>query len=343
MSGDLRQQGRVRPVGGVRPLPGIDAGLAAQDAATIDGGLHRGQEVARATEPIAGVVKMMRLKAARTAMKLKWMDLGGPDSQLGLPMSQSFPITQADGSITMNFRGGTLHVLSDGDAIVAPEQITMDANYRVAISFEGMGLEIRQEHDGDELYGSLSLTDGGRRRIEDFTIPQVTLGPESNHRIYKTSMELFHDRPPSDISIAIKLFEHDEGDRDAMRAEIRKRVHQVFDKAVEEVGDAVPGPVGAAAAAMSRETGVDNSLTHWAVTALADGIDAFLGLGDDQYNGTILTIPYEEQLHIPPLQTYRCSHDPQTIDYTHKVTVNSRDDGHDLGQVSLLFKVRSAL
>ena len=96
---------------------------------------------------------------------------------------------KSDTGFEIDFRGGTMRVLNNNS-----DEILVDAHYRVAVTFEGLGLEMRQEKR-DELYGNISVAIGSLQSLNHITIPKFILRPAAENRIYQTSAVLFDGRP----------------------------------------------------------------------------------------------------------------------------------------------------
>lgn len=272
---------------------------------------------------------------ARRAILDKWAEQGGPASSVGLPLDPQFSLVSIPGGSQVNFRGGSMKVMDRNPGVVNIE------SRRVVVTFEGYGLEIRQE-SGDELYGTLDCKVGSTGYKQSFDLLQVELGPEDSNRIYQSSIVLW-DGPPADINIVASLAENDEGNREEVRQRMRQRIGQIFQAGAGLVGaSVVPGAESIAAqSSLAAESASNDSLVTWALNGISDLIGEVLGLGDDAYNPAALTITANEMMQVPPLQTYRCWSDARTIPFTHSRTVTCRDDGGDVGQITVLFRVRA--
>lgn len=274
-----------------------------------------------------------RYRRDRQTLIDRWRVLGGPASPLGLPLDPAFPLNSLPNGAKVVFRGGALKVRNNDPGVV--EVVTES----VIVSFEGFGLDIRQER-GDELYGTLDCKIGSTGYRQSFDLPQVELGPEESNRVFQSSIVLW-DGPPADINIIASLAEHDEGDREQVRQMVRGRVRQIFEKGQQAMGALVPGSeTTAVKSALASESISNNSLQDWLIDGIGDLVNDVLGLGDDLYNPVGLTITAAEMRQFPPLQTYHCWSDTRTIPFTHSRTVTCRDDGGDPGQVTMLFLVR---
>ena len=216
------------------------------------------------------------------------------------------------------------------------------ASNHVVVTFEGFGLEIRQEQ-GDEIYGSVHGLVGSQGYTKEFVVPEQELGPEGNNRIAQLGIVLW-EGPPIDLGIVLSLAEHDNGDRETVRKEIRDRVKQVSEKAGQVLAGGALGGGAAqnAGVAMQAESSQSESLWDWVRNGIADLIDKILGLGDDPYNPIGFTISEAMMRNIPPLQKYRCSNDPILLDVTEGLAkmMRSKDNADDLGQITACFTIR---
>jgi hypothetical protein len=312
---------------------GLVAETGGFDRSIHNPGTAQGAGVAESAEAIKQRNEAIKAASARKLIQERWLAIGGPASDLGLPYDPNFPPMKTADAHEVVFRGGSMRVLDDH-----PDDITIDVRYRARVTFQGIGLEMRQESDGDELFGTISVAMGSTVDLKHYTIPEFVLGPDANNRIYQGVIEL-HNGRPNDISVIAKIFEHDSGDRAALRQEARNRVKQAFESGTAIVGAAAGGAVGTAATAIGNESKTQGSFFDWLRDGLADGITNFLGIGDDEYNTVAVDIPFNDMIRIPPTLVYHCSHDSRSIEYTHKMTTTCRDDGGDMGQISLLFKV----
>jgi hypothetical protein len=285
--------------------------------------------------PIVGIdPQVLKAIKARAAILDKWRELDGPRSPVGLPLDPNFVLTNAPDGCMMDFRGGSMHVMDNNPGVVNIE------TRRVVVTFEGFGLEQRQEK-GDELYGTLDCNVGSTGYRRSFDLAQVELGPDDDNRIYQSPIVLW-DGPPADINIVAALVENDSGDREEIRNDIRERVRQIFELGSKLAGGIAPGRESDAVfSSLGSESAAAGSLWDWLITAGGDVIDHILGLGDDPYNPAGLTITAEEMRQIAPEQTYTCWNDPRSIPYTHRRTITGTDDGGDVGQITVLFRVRS--
>ncbi|MFB1487707.1 MULTISPECIES: hypothetical protein [unclassified Thiocapsa] len=277
-------------------------------------------------------------RRARNAIMNHWLQSGGPASAVGLPLDPSFPVLNMAGDkMRSDFRGGRL-TFNDHDGTVVESEL-----HKVVVTFEGYGLEIRQE-DGDEIFGSIHSTIGTSGYTKDIVLPEVVLGPEGNNRIQQYGMVLY-EGPPVDLGIVLSLTEHDSGDRKAVRDEVRVRVNQIFQEARNAAAAGAAGSAAQqAATAMTNESLVSSSLQNWIINGAADLINDLLGMGDDPYNPVGFTITANQMQNIPPMLQYRCSSDPRVINFTQGLSrmMTGRDDAGDVGQITALFSIRPA-
>lgn len=285
------------------------------------------QNTSRVADAMAEIA---RQRQAREAVMNRWMALGGPRSPLGLPRQASFDVEPVAGGYEVPFRGGTMKVMG-GDPSKAIESVTR----QVIVTFEGYGLEMRQEK-GDDIYGYIAAKIGSTGYKKDFDIPIARVGPDDNNRVRPYSVILW-EGPPVDLNLAVRMVEHDAGDSQAIRDEIRKRVNQIFDTAAQAAGGSA---VDVALSGYAGEAQANGDLVRWLLNAAADGIAELLGLGDDPYNEQGMTITADQMQRDLAAKTYRCWSDPHTIEYTHALTCDGYDDAGDHGRITLLFRVR---
>lgn len=268
---------------------------------------------------------------AAAKMKAKWVEMGGPSSDLGLPKDRELIVTERNGAFVCDFRGGQM--VMDHD----PGEIVVNTSNRVAVVFEGFGLEQRQE-SGDEIFGSIHGRLGSLGYIKDFAIPEVPLGPDGANRIAQLGITIY-EGPPADLNVVLYLIEHDSGDRKKVREEIRKHVQKSFETAGSAIGGVAGVPVGSF---FDAEKSSEASLQKLVIEGATELIDKILGMGDDPYNQVGFTISSDMMLHPGHAQNYRCSSDPRSLKFTNdlKFTTTSRDDGGDLGQISALFSIQ---
>jgi hypothetical protein len=274
----------------------------------------------------------IRANLSHQRIKQHWLESGGADSPVGLPKDPVFPMQHEDGHYMVEFRGGDIRIRDNGQGLV------LNATRRVAVVFEGFGLEIRQE-SGDEIYGTLSCKVAGTEYRQDFVLPEVQLGPEDNNRISQPGLVLY-EGPPTSLNILLALVEHDDGPRDEIREATRQRFRQVLETAGETVAAGLPGDAASIVSSVTRKEAVaSGDLFEWLANAAADLIFEVLGMGDDPYTTVGLTITAAEMENPPPVMEYRCWADPRVLPYTHARTTLSRDDGGDTGQITAVFRV----
>jgi hypothetical protein len=269
---------------------------------------------------------------ARKTIMNHWLAEGGPSSSLGLPIdSQISAFCDQQGNVCSQFRGGTIKLNDNGDVNITDVR-------RVTLTLEAIGLLQRQE-DGDEIYGTLTVYLGSMGFMKEFVVPEVVLGPSGNNRIQQYSMKIY-EGPPADVCIALNLVEHDSGDRNAIRKEVRARVAQIFNESRDlAAGGAGGGALQSVAAALKGESSSEDSLTGWLVGAAGDLVNNVLGMGDDPYNTIGINISAEQMMNIPPTSHFRASDDPRVIDYTDTLirTTFGHDDAGDIGQITAVF------
>jgi hypothetical protein len=273
-------------------------------------------------------------RIAREQITRRWLQNGGPASPVGLPLDPSFPVLKTANGHAVEFRGGRIS-FQDHDG-----QLVQSDLHHVVVTFEGFGLEVRQE-SGDELYGTVHSQIGSTGFRQDFVLPEVSLGPEDTNRVAQYGTILY-EGPPIDLNVVLSLVEHDSGDRAKVRDEVRLRVGQLF-KAAEDLAAGSPtgDPVQVAGMGLRSEALASSSLKDWLITAVADLINDLLGMGDDPYNMVGFTIAAAEMQTLPPLRQYRCWSDTRMVEFTHSRMTTCRDDAGDVGQITALFSVRA--
>jgi hypothetical protein len=277
-----------------------------------------------------------RPRRAREAIMQYWVQDGGPASPVGLPIDPNFPVLITIGDeLQSEFRGGRLTFKNhDGS-------VTQSDLHQVVVTFEGFGLEIRQE-SGDEIYGSIHVEIGTTGFDNEFVVPEVVLGPEGHNRIGQLGIVLY-EGPPVNLNILLSLTEHDSGDRAAVREEVRAKVKEIFKAAKDAAAGGMAGPAAQRAAqSLNSESIASSSLQDWMLTGVADLINEILGMGDDAYNPVGFTITAAQMQNIPPMLQYRCSSDPRVINFSQGLSrmATCRDDGGDVGQITALFSIR---
>lgn len=274
-----------------------------------------------------------RLRAKLALMK-HWGDIGGPSSDVGLPLDNAFPLIARPNGMGIGFRGGVMNYNENEGTIVIEEPT------HVVVRLEGYGLDIRQE-SGDELCGTISgIVPSTGYRPGPFTLPQETVGPDDNDRIRMHSTVLY-EGPPAALNLIINMIEVDEDEaRDVAISVAQEAAQKGFDAGVGAAA-AQGGPAAEVAVqAAMKESGADEAIHRWINSGVQSFFDRILGTGNDPYAVGVLSIPAAEMVNIPPIQQYRCQADARVVDYTHKRTVSGRDDGSDLGQITLLFTVK---
>jgi hypothetical protein len=280
----------------------------------------------------ADFISALMARNAQRKVMMHWLETGGAGSRLGLPLDASFPVLQSGSDYITEFRGGTVHINSDTGVV------SEDLSGQVVVTFEGFGLEIRQE-DGDEIFGSIQSQIGTTGYQKACAVPEQHLGPGGNNRVAQLGIVLY-EGPPVNLNILLTLFEHDHGDRTKVRNEVKARFKEIFDKAQETVGGMGLGATTVATEVMQAEDSSTNGLKEWLVDGVGGFIADFLGLGDDVYNPVGFTIRHEEMRNPGPMRQYRCSSDPKILNFNISRMTTCTDDGGDLGQISALFSVR---
>lgn len=275
---------------------------------------------------------------ARERIKREWLRMGGPASQLGLPLDPKFPLLKTnDGGFQIQFLGGNLNT-TDANPAVRPS-----AGTTVIVKLEGIGLIVKQESDPDELYGSISVQVPTLDRKDDIDFPNIKLGPDSNNRVWNDGLILYEGEPRF-INMMINMSESDaDANRDRVRRMARDAAAQVYEEAKR---------AAAQAAGIDAETVTNNTLVKqskldemarkYAEEGAQDLLDWIFGTGDDPYGVGHLSISGTEMMNPPPIKQFKCWDDPKLVDYTHQVIVEGYDDGGDRGVIALLFSVKPA-
>lgn len=275
---------------------------------------------------------------ARERIKREWLKMGGPASQIGLPLDPKFPLLRTkDGGFQIQFLGGNLNT-SDADPVVRPS-----AGTTVILKLEGIGLIVKQESDPDELYGSISVQIPTLDRNDHIDFPNIELGPEPNRRVWNDGLILYEGEPRF-INIVINMVE---SDADANRDQVRQMSRDNADKLYEEAKQAAAQAVGVDAETITNNTLVKQSKLdemgrEYARKKAQDLIDWIFGTGDDPYDQGHLSISGTEMMNPPPMKQFKCWDDPKLVDYTHQVIIEGYDDGGDRGVIALLFSVKPA-
>jgi len=288
------------------------------------------RQIAQASIPPIDIATI-QARLARKKIMEHWQAGGAADSKLGLPVDSGFPVLESGGGYLCEFRGGRVHISGDNGAL------TEDLSGQVIVTFEGFGLEMRQE-DGDEIFGSVNCQIGTTGYKQDFVVPEQNLGPKGNNRIAQLGIVLY-EGPPVNLNILLTLVEHDSGDRAKVRDEVKKRFNQIFNEARSAAGAAAGAPSEAMAASKDESESSD-SLQGWLIDSAAGFINDLFGMGDDPYNPVGFTISHGEMSNPPSLRTYRCSSDPKSLEFNFSRISTCRDDADDIGQISALFSAR---
>lgn len=275
---------------------------------------------------------------ARERIKREWLRMGGPASQLGLPLDPKFPLLRTnDGGYQIQFLGGNLNT-TDANPLVRPS-----AGTRVIVRLEGIGLIVKQESDPDELYGSISVQIPTLDRNDHIDFPNIELGPKSNNRVWNNGLILYEGEPRF-INIMINM---SESDADANRDRVRRMARDAATRLYEEAKRKAAQAAGIDAETITnntliRQTGLDDMAKEYAEQGAQDLLDLIFGSGDDPYGVGHLSISGTEMMNPPPLKQFKCWDDPKLVDYTHQVIVEGYDDGDDRGVIALLFSVKPA-
>lgn len=295
------------------------------DAIRIDPKLRLGSGIAT---PLRTLVSQ-----GRQRIMSEWLRANGARSAVGLPTNAQFPTYYRNGRLYVDFRGGRMSTTMQAEG-----PVEFEPSSRVRVTFEGYGLDVRQER-GDELYGSIVANLGSQGYSKSWDLPQVTLGPDTKNRIYNNAIVLY-EGPPADLNLVVQIVEHDHGDRAAIRREVKRRVTDIFNTATAVVGGAAGGAVGSALSSLQSESNSAGGLVSWLIDGAGSLVSNVLGLGDDPYNPGGLTIGAHEMVNIGAEQVYKCGTDPRRLHYTHRLTLSGKDDGGDVGWISGLVRVQ---
>jgi hypothetical protein len=255
--------------------------------------------------------------------------LGGPKSFLGLPLGNQVEISKAKGQYQSHFRSGTLNIATIGGP---PTVNTKDV---VNVTLLGIECQIKQEVS-DEVYGVVSVfgPSGGSlstRRFPDSKT--LSMGPPGL-RIVNLDLPILVQGVVQNYTILATMVENDSGDVDVTAQKIS-----------DKIASTVASGIGALTGAPAESVADSESFKEGLVTGVKFLFGDILGVGDDPFNPDSLGLRWEDLqpsslLPIqPPLQR---NDDPRTITgWTHSITLSGRDDGNDLGQYALYFRVDS--
>jgi hypothetical protein len=213
---------------------------------------------------------------------------------------------------------------------------------RVIVTFQGYALEIRQEEGGDTLYGAIEVLNPIKRTSIHHDIPVFQTNEDSN-RTVKVPLVLY-EGPPAAITVIVSMNESDAGagSREMARTEIRNACKRVLEVGVDHAvnsSDVTRQVIDE----FATETGVKQAAQSWLEKGADAAVEAIFGMSDDPYNPGVISISASEMMQIPPVQQYSRQDDPSIIiDYTHRITIQGRDHEDDIGQIALLFLVKSA-
>jgi len=278
---------------------------------------------------------------ARDKMLKHWLSQGNNISQLGMPLHRDLPVYRRGDHFLMDFGGATLSTHSDGSG-----GVDTSLTRRVRVTFQGFGLDTKQENNGDEIYGVLTTVLGNLGHTKQTDLSQATLAAKDDdgkkrNRISQQSI-LLHEGAPMDLNVNVAFVEYDHGDRNKVRTAIKTALSDLVAEASNLASAAAGAPTKAAQNKFDAQSLASSNLYKWALTGASALITEIFGLGDDPYNPGAFTISAAEMSRIPPVQNYRCGDDPRTIQYTHRISVSGTDDGGDTGWITALFLVTAA-
>lgn len=284
------------------------------------------------------VKERLRREKAKSLILQNWRDQGGPASRLGLPLDGALNLIPQGSGFIMSYRGGNIHINGDLNTL------NNDLGPVCRLTFEGLILHSRQETSMDEIYGGGgyrigSIIEGDKVHTANFVIPEVNLGGKDNMntRVYQTSTEIYRG-PAVGLELFVAIAEHDSGNRE----DVRKEVRMVMEKGAKAVGEAVGAgfgglpldKLGAAGEQLSQD-----EFGNFLLDAVSSFVTDLLGLADDPYTPGGVTITADEMLSPPMLRVEGHQDDNKTISYTHKISMSGVDDANATGNCSAYFRV----
>lgn len=284
------------------------------------------------------VKERLRKEEAKSLILKNWRDQGGPASRLGLPLDEAMNLIPQGSGFIMSYRGGNIHI--NGDLTT----LSNDLGPVCRLTFEGLILHSRQETSMDEIYGEGgyrigSIIEGGTVHTSSFLIPEVTLGGKDklNTRVFQTSKEIYRG-PAVGLELFVAIAEHDDGNREDVRNQVRKVIEQGAKVVGQAVGAGFGGltleKVGAAGEKLSQD-----EFGNFLLGAVSSFVTDLLGIADDPYTPGGVTITAEEMLSPPMVRVDGHEDDNKTIVYTHKISMSGVDDEGSTGNCSAYFRV----
>ncbi len=255
--------------------------------------------------------------------------MGGPKSFLGLPLGNQIEVSKANGQYQSHFRSGTLNIATSGGS---PR---VDSKDVVNVTLLGIECQIRQEAS-DEIYGVVTVfgPSGGSvstRRFPDSNT--LSTGPPGL-RIVNLNLSVVVRGVIQNYTILAMMVENDSGDVDV-----------IAQKIVDKINSTVASGIGELTGAPAESVADSESFKEGLVAGVKFLFGNILGVGDDPFHPESLGLRWENlqpnspRPIQPPLQR---DDDPRTITgWTHRITLSGRDDGNDLGQYALYFRVDS--
>lgn len=275
-------------------------------------------------------------EAANAAIEKGWNELGGPKSQVGLPLHGVIKAnldfeSKVGGleirNIKSDFRGGMLLLSSDGSQIESPERRLVSADLL------GMECEVRQEKE-DELYGVISILGPSNQEVAHVRFPSsgdhVVMGADGD-RILNLNIPIIVAQPLQNYIIWVSLVEGDSGDTNEIANKIAGKISEA---AKAFIGGLTGVPAESASDTDDFKQKISDGL-NWVFTEI-------LGMGDDPYGAGSLRLGWDELYEgaYPIGPNLHRRDDPKTISgWTHKLTVEGSDDAGDRGRYSFYFKV----
>lgn len=253
-----------------------------------------------------------------------WTRIGGPKSQLGLPLEGADKLQHFEGKTHARFRGGELEVSDDGTTVIL-RRIIMKTIFR------GLECQVRQEKS-DEIYAVITAIGPSNGTVRTLAIPgnggRLSMGRPAE-RIYSFDHVLY-EGPPEDITLVVCIVEHDDF------ANVKEASERIARQVAEKAGQLLSGLLGVPAEAIAKETWFQDGLG----SALNIVLGGILGMGDDPFMPAQVRIPWHEGVtsvtnKMPPRTRPLNPHSIRS--WTHKVDASGTDDGGDLGVYSSYF------
>lgn len=313
---------------------GSVAGQTAASQAALQEFVNRPED---GTEVLTRNTEKAIRQKAQEAIEARWLEIGGPLSELGLPIDADLATEKSGSDYRARFRGGDIIFSPDG-------RTTEEIRKRVRVVLSGFALEQRQESGGDRIYGALMAICPASGRSFGQAIPIYTLGPEADNRVAPLDVMLY-EGPPCSLQVTVQLLEQDSGDNAEVRRAIRQRTEATL-KAMQDIAFTVAGASAPQVAAMGldAENGSISAMRGLVADLYGEIIHLALGAGDDQYNQFSVTIGADTMMNLPPIHAYTCARDQRQLTYSEGFNpfTYGRDDGGDRGMIRLLLRIEDA-